>query len=65
MALGLFAVLVGVLVTPTLSHYFALFPLGAGAAGAIGVAVILWALALRFIWRARLFERLLALDRLS
>lgn len=62
-ALGLFAVLVIMVITPKLAHYFALFPVGAGAAGAIAVAVILWTLALRSIWRAKLFERLLALDR--
>ncbi|MFW6028193.1 MAG: HAD-IC family P-type ATPase, partial [bacterium] len=60
MALGLFAVLLAILVTPSVSHYFALFPLGFGPAGAIGVSAVLWVLALRFIWRARLFERLLA-----
>jgi cation-transporting P-type ATPase E len=62
MALGLFAVLLAILVTPPVGHYFALFPLGFGAAGAIGVSVVLWVLALRFIWRARLFERFLAVN---
>lgn len=41
MALGLFVVLLAILVTPPLAHYFALYPVGFGAAGAIGVAVIL------------------------
>jgi cation-transporting ATPase E len=63
MALGLFAVLMTVLLIPQLAHYFALFPIGAGAIGAIAAGVLLWVFALRFIWRAKLFERLLALDK--
>jgi hypothetical protein len=62
MALGLFVVLIAILVTPPVAHYFALFPVPAGAAAAIAIAVILSGVVLRYIWRARLFERLLAVN---
>jgi cation-transporting ATPase E len=65
MALGLFVVLTSIVITPALAHYFALFPLGIVAAGAIAVALLLWGLVLRLIWRKRLLERLLALDKTS
>jgi cation-transporting P-type ATPase E len=63
LALGLFAALVAMVITPALSRYFALFPVGWGAIGAIAVSLILWTIALRLIWRARLFERLMAVDK--
>jgi cation-transporting ATPase E len=62
MALALFAVLVAVIMTPGLAHYFALFPIRAGAIAAVGTALVLWVLALRAIWRGRLFERLFSTD---
>jgi cation-transporting ATPase E len=61
-AVGLFASLVAIIMIPQLAHYVALFPLGPGATMAIGVAVVLWFFALRAIWRARLFERLVSVD---
>jgi cation-transporting ATPase E len=62
LALALFASLVLIMLVPGLARYVALFPLGPGAATAIAVAVLLWMLALRTIWRARLFERFVSLD---
>ena len=62
LALALFASLILIIMVPELARYVALFPLGPGAATAIGVAVLLWMLALRTIWRARLFERFVSLD---
>jgi cation-transporting ATPase E len=62
MALALFAVLVAVVMTPGLAHYFALFPIRAGAIAAVATALVLWVFALRTIWRGRLFERLLSMD---
>jgi cation-transporting ATPase E len=62
MALALFAVLVAVVMTPGLAHYFALFPIRAGAIAAVGTALVLWVFALRAVWRGRLCERLLSID---
>jgi cation-transporting P-type ATPase E len=62
LALSLFGVLLVILVTPALSTYFALFPIPPGAAAIMGLAVVLWVFAVRFVWRARLFERLVALE---
>jgi cation-transporting ATPase E len=62
LALALFASLVVIILVPQLAHYVALFPLGPGATAAIGVAVVLWFFALRTIWRARLFERLVSVN---
>jgi len=62
MAFGLFAVLLVIVNTPVLANYFALFQIPIRAAAVIGLAVILWAFLLRFIWRAKLLERFLELD---
>jgi cation-transporting ATPase E len=62
LALALFATLVAIVMTPTLTRYFALFPIRTGALAAIGAGLVLWVLALRAIWRGRLFERLLSVD---
>jgi cation-transporting ATPase E len=55
--LGLYAVVVAV---PPLRGFFELTVLGWRDYLLIAAAVLLWALALRYIWRARLMERLLA-----
>ena len=62
LALALFASFIAIILIPQLSHYVALFLLGPGAAAAIAVAVLVWTFALRAVWRARLFERLVSLD---
>ena len=62
LALALSALLVVIIVTPQLGSYFALFPIRWGAIGAIAVALLVWALSLRAIWRSRLFERFISLD---
>jgi cation-transporting P-type ATPase E len=54
--LGLYAVLM--LVEP-LRDFFGLRPMPLTDIGLIGLAVVGWGLALRFVWRQRLFERLL------
>jgi cation-transporting ATPase E len=62
MAVALFASLIAIILIPQLAHYVALFPLRPGAAGAIGIAVLVWTFALRTVWRARLFERFVSVD---
>jgi len=62
LALGLFLTFVVVTVTPNLAHYFGLFPVGPGVVIHLGIAILLWVLALRAVWRAHLFDRFLALD---
>lgn len=54
--LGVYGVVMGV---PFLRTFFELTPLGAIDYLLIAIVVALWALLLRFIWRARLFERVL------
>ncbi len=62
LALALLAILGAIIVIPQLGHYFALFPIRWGGVVAIGVAVLIWVLALRIVWRSRLFERFLSVD---
>jgi cation-transporting ATPase E len=62
LALALSASLALIVMVPALARYVSLFPLGPGAAAAIALAVLLWTLALRTIWRTRLFERFVSLD---
>jgi cation-transporting ATPase E len=62
LALGLLVTFVVVLLTPDVAHYFGLFPVGPGVALNVGMAVLLWVLALRTLWRAHLLDRFLGLD---
>ncbi len=62
LVLTLVASLVAIVAVPELGRYFALFPIYWGALAAIGAAVLIWALALRAVWRYRLAERLFSLD---
>jgi cation-transporting ATPase E len=57
--LGLFGVITAV---PSLRDFFELTPLRGLDYLLIGIVVAVWALLLRLIWRARLFERLLDLE---
>jgi cation-transporting ATPase E len=57
LALGLMAVYAAVLIVPSLRAFFSLMPLSGLVDLALGCVVIAWALVLRWIWRARLFER--------
>ena len=59
-ALGL--LLPFVVVTPDLAHYFGLFPIGPGVAFHLGMAIPVWALTLRTIWRPHLVDSFLSLD---
>lgn len=63
LALGLLLIFVIVIITPDLSHYFALFPLGPGMAIILGIAIFLWVFALRTIWRTHLFDSFFTLSR--
>jgi len=58
--LGLFGVITAV---PSLRDFFELTPLRGLDYLLIGIVVAVWALLLRLIWRARLFERLLDLNQ--
>ena len=62
LALALLVTLVAIIIIPQLGHYFALFPIGGGAVAALAVAILIWTLALRTLWRSRLFERFFSLD---
>jgi cation-transporting ATPase E len=57
--LGLYAVVVAV---PPLRTFFELALLRPWYYLLLGAVVVVWALVLRLIWRARLLERLLALE---
>jgi len=57
--LGLFGLIMAV---PPLRAFFELMPLRGWDYVIVAVAVIVWALLLRFAWRARLFQRLLDLE---
>jgi cation-transporting ATPase E len=59
LALGMLGVYGAVMALPPLRTFFELTPLGAFDYLLIGVLVAAWALVLRFVWRSRLFERLL------
>jgi cation-transporting ATPase E len=62
LALGMLFLYAVVTALPALRGFFELSLLGAGDyALLVGVAVV-WALVMRFVWRARVLERLLALD---
>ncbi len=60
LALGMLGLYLLIMAVPPLRAFFELTPLPALYWLLIGAAVGIWALALRFIWRAFLFERLLA-----
>jgi cation-transporting ATPase E len=62
LALGLFVALGCICAIPVLRAFFALVPLGSDTYALLAVLVVVWALALRWIWRARLVERYLELD---
>jgi len=62
LALGLLLTFAVVLLTPDFAYYFGLFPVGPGVAINVSLAVLLWVLALRTLWRGHLFDRFLGLD---
>jgi cation-transporting ATPase E len=62
LALGMLALYVVITAVPPLRAFFELTPLRAGDYLLIAAGVAIWALLLRLIWRARAFERLLALE---
>lgn len=62
LALGLLAVYIVFLAVPSLSASFDFAPLTIWSHLAIGGAVILWALVLRWTWRSRLVERYFSID---
>jgi cation-transporting ATPase E len=62
LALGLLVAYGGVLCVPALRAFFSLAPLSGFAYLLLGVIVIAWAVALRWIWRSRLLERFLELE---
>jgi cation-transporting ATPase E len=59
MALGMLALYVVGLLVPMARQFFELPPLALQDVLIIGLAVVVWAFILRFIWRANLLERLL------
>jgi cation-transporting P-type ATPase E len=63
LALALLAACLGVMNTPTLREFFELAPLDLRDYLLIGGVVGAWCVALRQIWRIRLFDRFLDLDR--
>lgn len=62
LALGLLGGYVALLAIPPLRAFFELTALDVRGYLLIGLAALAWAVLLRFIWRARLFERFLQLD---
>ena len=63
LALGMLGLYGVIMTVPSLRAFFELTPLRGLDYLLIGIVVALWALLLRLIWRARLFERLLALNQ--
>ena len=59
---GLFLGFVVLLAVPPLRLFFGLIPLGFETYGVIACIVLVWAIVLRVIWRARLLERFLGVD---
>ncbi len=62
LALGMLVLYGLVMLVPALRSFFELTPLRGLDVILIGALVVAWALVLRFVWRARLFERLLQMD---
>jgi cation-transporting ATPase E len=60
LALGLMALFVVMELTPPLRNLFALEPLGAVEWGLVLGATVVWLFLVRFMWRARVLERLLS-----
>ena len=65
LALGLSLIFIVVIRTPDLANYFGLLTPGGPELPIILVMTPLWFLTLRTVWRAKLFERFLALDDLE
>ena len=63
LALGMLGLYLLTMALPSLRAFFELTPLPAWHWLLLAVAVLIWALLLRLIWRIRLLERLLALAR--
>jgi cation-transporting ATPase E len=62
LALALFAVYCLVLVVPALRDMFELAPLALHDFAFVSTVAVLWGLALRYAWRARLLDRFLTVD---
>ncbi|MCD4686704.1 MAG: hypothetical protein K8S97_12280, partial [Anaerolineae bacterium] len=62
LAFVLFLVLCAVMAIPPLRQFWELLPLEWVDYAFIGVAVLMWILTLRYVWRERLFERFLKLE---
>ena len=62
LALGMLALFSLIMTTPVLRTFFELTPLRGRDYVIITMAVIFWAILLRFIWRSRLIQRLLGLN---
>ena len=62
LALGMLVLYGLVMLVPALRSFFELTPLRGLDVILISALVVVWALVLRFVWRARLFERLLQMD---
>lgn len=62
LALGLLVAYAILLTIPPLRAFFELTALDWHSYLLIGLAALVWAMVLRFIWQARLFERYLQLD---
>jgi cation-transporting ATPase E len=62
LALGMLGLYFGILAVPSLRAFFELVLLRPMDYVVIAAAVAAWALLLRLVWRARVFERLLALE---
>jgi cation-transporting ATPase E len=62
LALALFGVYGLVLVVPALRDMFELAPLALHDFAFVSIVAVLWGLALRYAWRARLLDRFLTVD---
>lgn len=62
LALGMLALFGLIMTTPALRNFFELTPLRGQDYLIITMGVIFWAILLRFIWRTRLFQRLIGLN---
>jgi cation-transporting ATPase E len=62
LALGMLGLYLGIMALPPLHSFFELTPLPPWHWLSLGVAVAIWALLLRLIWRTRILERLLDLN---
>jgi hypothetical protein len=62
LAIGLLLIFIVVVAVKLLRDFFELVLLRPVDYLVLGLAVVLWALVLRFVWRAHLFERFLGLE---